>query len=486
MARQEALGYRLSDQGHHAETRGEAFVTQHFHFAGRLAGAIAISLAFAFMSSAPCLAATKIQHLISPGGIEAWFVQDATVPLIAMEYAFGGGAAQDPPEKPGVANMVASLIDEGSGDLDSRSFHEHLDRRAIELSFSATRDYFRGSLRMLRDNRDEAFDLLHLALTSPHFDKSDVERIRSQIISGLHRDTSSPNALASRKLLQIAFDDHPYSRQASGTLESVPGITVDDMKDYARRVIAKDTLKIAVVGDIDPATLGKLLDQTFGGLPAKADLKPVPDVVAAKPPQRAFIPLDVPQTVITFGGPGFLRHDPNFMAAYIVNHIMGGGGLSSRLYQEVREKRGLAYSIYEALLWLDHSALFIGNTGTRADRAGDTVDDVEKEVRRIAEDGPTQQELDEAKSYLKGSQMLQLDTSSKLASALLQYQLDKLPIDYLDKRAAIIDAVTLDDAKQAAKRLWGQGLITVVVGREPQAAAQSAGAPGGSPPPKAN
>ena len=231
---------------------------------------------------APAQAATKIQHLISPGGIEAWFVQDATVPLIAMEYAFAGGAAQDPKDKPGVANMVASLIDEGSGDLDSRTYHERLDRRAIDLSFSATRDYFRGSLRMLRDNKDEAFELLHLALTSPHFDKADVERIRSQIISGLHRDTSSPNALASRKFLEIAFGDHPYSRTASGTLESVPTITVDDMKDYVRRVIAKDTLRVAVVGDVDPATLGKLLDQTFGSLPAKADLAPVPDVVGGQ------------------------------------------------------------------------------------------------------------------------------------------------------------------------------------------------------------
>ena len=178
-----------------------------------------------------------------------------------------------------------------------------------------------------------------------------------------------------------------------------------------------------------------------------------------------------------------MRHDPNFMAAYVVNHILGGGGLSSRLYHEVREKRGLAYSVYESLLWMDHSALFVGNTGTRADRAGETVDAIDKEIRRMAEDGPTQQELDEAKSYLKGSQMLALDTSSKLASALLQYQLDKLPIDYIEKRNAIVDAVTLDDAKKAAKRLWGQGLLTVIVGRAPQAAAQPRPRP---PPPTAN
>jgi zinc protease len=442
----------------------------------RFACVITVALT-ACLHIAPAGAAASIQHLVSPGGIEAWFVQDSTVPMIAMEYAFAGGAAQDPADKPGVGNLVADTLDEGSADLDSSTFHERLDRRAIDLSFAVSRDYFRGSLRMLKDNKDEAFALLHGALTSPHFDSADVERIRSQILSSLKRDTSNPNALAGRKFLEIAFGDHPYGKQTSGTLQSVPTITVADLKDYTRRVLAKDSLKIAVVGDVDPATLGRLLDETFGSLPAKASLTPVADVAVAKPPERAYVPLDVTQTVITFGSPGIMRHDPNFMASYVVNHILGGGGLSSRLYEDVREKRGLAYSIYGSLLWMEHSALFIGNTGTRADRAGLTIDAIEKDVRRMAEDGPTQAELDEAKSYLKGSQMLALDTSAKLASGLLQYQLDGLPIDYLEKRNALVDAVTLDDAKKAAKRLWGNGLITVVVGRAPQAAAQPAAAP---------
>jgi zinc protease len=387
-----------------------------------------------------------------------------------------GGAAQDPADKPGVGNMVADLIDEGSGDLDSRAFHERLERRAIELSFSVTRDNFRGSLRMLKDNKDEAFDLLRMSLSSPHFDGADVERVRTQIISGLKRETTNPSALASRKFLEIAFGNHPYGRPANGTLQSVPTITVADMKDYVSRVLTKEKLKIAVVGDIDPATLGRLLDRTFGGLPAKSSLVPIPDIEPARPPQREFIALDVPQTVVTFGGPGIRRNDPAFMAAFVVNHILGGGSLSSRLYREVREKRGLAYSIYDQLLWMDHSAMFVGNTATRADRAGETVDAVTREVRRIAEEGPTQQELDEAKSYLKGSRLLSLDTSSKLASALLQYQLDHLPIDYLERRNALVDAVTLEDAKQAAQRLWTHGLLTVIVGRAPQAAAQPAAA----------
>ncbi len=444
--------------------------------ARNLINLVAACLVMTLFASTPSRAAAKIQHLVTPGGIEAWFVQDATVPLIAMEYAFEGGAAQDPADKAGVGNLVADLLDEGSGDLDSKSFHERLDRRAIELSFSDTRDFFRGSLRMLRDNKDEAFNLLRMALTSPHFDSVDVERIRSQVMSSLRSDTTNPGALASRKFLELAFGDHAYGRRAQGTLESVTRINIADLRNYASRVLARDTLKIAVVGDVDADTLSKLLDRTFAGLPANASLTPVADIEAARPPQRAFIPLDVPQTVVTFGGPGFRRHDPDFMAGYVVNHILGGGTLSSRLYHEVREKRGLAYSVFETLLWMQHSALFVGHTGTRADRAGETVEAIDKEVHRMATDGPTQQELDEAKSYLKGSQMLALDTSSKLAAALLQYQLDGLPIDYIEKRNAIVDAVSLDDAKRAAKRLWGQGLLTVIVGRAPQAAAQPAAA----------
>src|SRR6267142_5206502 len=192
MARQETLGDRLSDQGRHAETRGEAFVIYVRTCTRRVALIFAACLAITPLASTPSHAAAKIQHLISPGGIQAWFVQDATVPLVAMEYSFGGGATQDPADKSGVGNMVANLLDEGSEDLDSKTFHERLDRRAIELSFTSTRDYFRGSLRMLKENKDEAFDLLRMSLTSPHFDSSDVERVRAQITSGLRRDTSNP------------------------------------------------------------------------------------------------------------------------------------------------------------------------------------------------------------------------------------------------------------------------------------------------------
>jgi zinc protease len=301
-----------------------------------------------------------------------------------------------------------------------------------------------------------------------------VERIRSQLISNLRRQSTDPNAVAGNAFWAAAFPGHPYGRPVNGTLDSIPTITIDDLKGYTRRALAKDVLKIAIVGDIDAETTGKLLDETFGALPAKAELTPVADVTATAPPKQVDVALNVPQTVVLFGGPGLKRNDPDFMAAYIANYILGGGSMSSRLYYEVREKQGLAYSVGQSLIWLDHTGLFAGSTATRADRAKAAVETLTREVKRMGEEGPTAEELAKAKSYLNGSQMLSLDTSTKLAQVLVQYQLDDLGIDYLDKRSAIIDAVTLEDAKRAAKRLWNNGLLTVIVGQAAPAAPAAA------------
>jgi zinc protease len=409
--------------------------------------------------------ATTIERVVSPGGIEAWLVHESAVPMIAVDFAFGGGAVQDPAGKAGTATMVAALLDEGAGDLDSKAFHARLERKAIELGFQAERDTLRGTLRTLTENRDEAFDDLRLSLTAPRFDQSDVEIIRAQILSNLRRATTSPSDIANLRWWQTAFADHPYGRPVSGSLESVPTITGDDLNDYTKRNLARANLKIAVVGDIDAEAVKVMLDRVFGALPAEPDLKPVANVSPQGLGRRVVVKVDVPQAVVTFGGPGIARKDPDFMAAYIVNHILGGGAFSSRLYQEVREKRGLAYSVYDNLVWLNHSALFLGGTATRADRAGETLDVIDREIRRLAERGPTAEELASAKDYLNGSFALNLDTSTKIAALLVQLQLDGLGIDYFARRPEMIDAVTLDDAKRVAKRLLDGGMLVTVAGR---------------------
>ncbi len=409
--------------------------------------------------------ATKIQRVISPGGIEAWLVHETAVPVIAMHFSFRGGASQDPADKPGVANLVAGTLDEGAGDLDSRAFHQRIEDAAIELQFSAGRDRFNGSIRMLREHRNEAFDLLRLSLTSPRFDTDAVERVRAQVISGLRRETTSPNDIATRTWWKTAFPDHPYGRPYNGTLESVPLITVDDLRAYVRHVLARDTLKITVVGDIDADTLRGVLDQVFGGLPARSALTPVAAVSFRAAARRVVVDLDVPQAVLTLGGVGIRRKDPDFMAAYLVNYILGGGSFTSRLYNEVREKRGLAYGVYSYLLPLDHTALFMTATQTGSDHVGEALKIIEAEMHRMAESGPTAEELAKAKAYVKGSYALAFDTSSKIAAALLQIQVEDLGIDYIQRRNALIDAVTLDDAKRVAKRLGAGGMLVTVVGR---------------------
>ena len=420
--------------------------------------------ALVLIAAAPASAMT-IEKIVSPSGITAWLVQEHSVPLVALNYAFHGGSVQDEPDKAGAANLAADLLDEGAGDLDAKTFHDRLEKHAIEMRFQVARDYFHGSLRTLNEHRDEAFNLLHLALSAPRFDADAVERVRGQMTAILRRESTNPNSVASRRWWATAFPDHPYGRESQGSLQSVPRIAAADLRDYVRRVFARNELTISIVGDVDAKTAGALIDRAFGSLPAKNDLKPVATATPAGLGRRIVVDLDVPQAVVTFGGPGLARHDPDFMAGYIVNHILGGGTFSSRLYREVREKRGLAYGVSDSLIWFRRAAVVLGGTATRADRTADALTIVEAETKRMAESGPTAEELAAAKAYLKGTYALSLDSSGKIAAQLTQIQLDNLGIDYIQKRAAMIDAVTIEDAKRAAKRLYGGGMLVTVVGR---------------------
>ena len=409
--------------------------------------------------------AMTIEKIVSPSGIEAWLVREKSVPLITLNYAFHGGASQDDAGKSGAAHFTADLLDEGAGELDSKTFHERLENHAIELGFQVGRDYFHGSLRALNEHRDEAFDLLHLALTKPRFDTEAVERVREQELSVLRRDTTNPNDLASRRWWQTAFPGHPYGRETKGTLETMPRVAADDLRGYVRRVFARNELKVSIVGDVDEKTAGELIDRAFGALPAKNDLRAIPDATPSGLGRRIVINIDVPQAVVTLGGLGIARSDPQFMAGYIANHILGGGSFSSRLYREVREKRGLAYGVSTSLVWFRHAAVVLGGTATQADRTADALAVIEQEMKRMAQDGPTADELAAAKSYLKGSYALTLDTSGKIAAQLTQIQLDNLGIDYIQRRGALIDAVTIEDAKKAARRLYGDGMLVTVAGK---------------------
>lgn len=420
--------------------------------------------------------AIEIEKVVSPGGIEAWLVSESAVPLVSVQFAFDGGAAQDPPDRPGVANLISVLLDEGAGDIDSAAFQEKLESLAIEMSFDAGRDTFYGAMQTLTENLDEAANLLRLAITEPRFDADAIERMRVQTESGLRRELTDPNAVAGRLWSDTVFGSHPYGRPVKGTLETVAAITVDDLRAYHERIFARDTLKIAVVGDITAERLAPLLDEIFGGLPQTADLAPVAEATLPDGGMRKVVEMEIPQTVIQFGRPGLKRDDPDFIPAYVVNHILGGGAFSSRLYQEVREKRGLSYSVYSFLYPLDRAGLIAGGAATRNDRAAESLAIIDEEIKRMADEGPTAEELEKAKRYLKGSYPLRFDTSTKIARQLVEIQRDKLGIDYINKRNDLIDAVTIDDAKRVARKLYGDGsLYVTMVGRPDGIAADAKG-----------
>ena len=407
----------------------------------------------------------KIEQVVSPKGIKAWLVQEKNVPLIAMRFAFAGGATQDEPGKEGTAYLLSGMLDEGAGDLTSTQFQEKIEEIAVRMGFDASRDNFSGSFQTLSERKEEAFDLLKLALTQPRFDQDAVDRVRLQILSSLKFEANNPNNVATRAWFKSSYEGHPYARPTKGTEESLKTLTQDDLRKTHKKIFSRENLHIAVVGDVSPTELGQLLDKVFGDLPQTSGVVAVPDAEAVLGPVTDTVEMNIPQSVVQFGHQGFKRDDKDFIPAYILNYIMGGGGFASRLMEEVREKRGLAYSVYSYLYPLKHSALVLGGVATKNSSVPEAIDIIKKEFTRMADEGPTEEESENAKNYLTGSYALRFDTSSKIASQLLWIQVEGLGMEYIEKRNEMIKTVTISQIRDVAKRLFqGDKLRFTVVG----------------------
>lgn len=423
--------------------------------------ALATFALIAIMVPLTAAQAVEIRKVTSPSGIEAWLVEDHTVPLVAMNFSFEGGSAQDPDGKEGLTRLLAATLDEGAGDLDSEAFQARLEELAVSISFSTGKDRFYGSLRTLTPTLQEATELLELAVNAPRFDAAPVARMKDQLATRARRNESDPDAIAGRALARAMFGDHPYARPTLGTPEALEQLSVEDLQAQHGKLLARDGLTIGVVGAIDAATLEGILDKVFASLPATADLVPVADF---DPAHGGVISdeLAVPQTTILLGLPGLKRDDPDYQAAFVMNHILGGGTFTSWMYQEVREKRGLSYSTGTSLSPYAHTGLLIASAATKADRAAETVDVMLTQLQRMAEDGPQEEEVRAAKQFLTGSYALRFDSSGKIARQLVALQNAGLGIDYFDRRNSEIDAVTLEDIQRVAKRLLAEKQPTIV------------------------
>jgi zinc protease len=431
----------------------------------------------AVIFSAPAFAIT-VREVKSKGGISAYLAEDHTTPIIAITFGFKGGSAIDPDAKLGLSGMVTSLLDEGAGTLDSFAFQTELQDRAITLRFGADTDGITGHVVTTTPNAPKAYELLRLAMTQPRFDPEPVERVRRQILVGIQSRLENPGRIAGQRLMEELFGKHPYAREDEGTPETIKGITVDDLRGWVKSRFARDRLIVGVSGDITPAQLATTLDQLFGPLPAttglNADVPPAPVVGTGKVVR---IHKNLPQSIVYIGQKGILREDPDWYKAQVVDYVFGGGSFASRLMDEVREKRGLAYSVGTGLAPYDAGAMMMASVGTRADQAEESLKVIRDEWRKMHEGGPTQEELNDAKQYLTGAWPLRFTSTGSIADILLAVQRDNLGLDYIDKRNSLIEAVTLEQAREFSKKFYDpDNLVVVIVGPDP-AQAKPAAAP---------
>ena len=411
----------------------------------------------------------EIQEVTSKSGIKAWLVQDETLPVTAMQFLFSGaGGVNDPVGREGLADLVSSTMDEGAGDLDSQAFQGRLKDLSINLRFNAGRENFGGSFYSLNRYRDEAVEMLRLSLNDPRFDEEPVERIRNQILVGLEREKNDPATVANRTLLSRMFPDHPYGRPVGGTVESMKAVSREDLRNFVSSQLTRDRLFVGVVGDISAAELSDLLDHVFGDLQEQGPDNAVDQVAANPNGGLDVIDMDVPQSAIAFMQPGITRDDPDYYAATVLNHILGGGSFSSRLTKEIREKRGLAYSVYSYLFPLDKAGLVGGGAATQNARAAETVQLLRREWEKVSSEGVSEEEVSDAITYLTGAYPLRFTNSSSIARILVGVQREELGMDYIAKRNDLIRSVSAADVNRVAAKILNPDSLTIIVVGKPE------------------
>lgn len=419
----------------------------------------------ALLLAGPVRAEIAIQEITSPGGITAWLVEDHNIPFTALEIQFKGGSSLEAPDKRGVINLMTATLEEGAGEMDSKGFAEAREALAAGISFDSGADSVGVSAKFLTENRDQVIELLREALVTPRFDQDAVDRVREQVLSNLRANEKDPGTIASETFDAMAFGDHPYATTGDGTIETVTKLTRDDVVAAHKAALARDRVYVAASGDITGEELGRLLDRLLGDLPATGAPQPgtAPWLL---PPGVTVVDFPTPQSTVFFGEAGIPREDPDFFPAFILNEVIGGGRFTARLMTEVREKRGLTYGIGTYLVGMEHADMLLGQFSASNDKVAEAIKVVQAEWGRIVSEGVTPEELEATKTYLTGSYPLRFDGNGPIASILVGMQMDAMPIDYVTTRNAKIEAVTMEDIKRVAARLFKpEALHFVVVGQ---------------------
>jgi len=422
--------------------------------------------ALVLLAASPALA-LDIRQETSPAGTPFWLVEEPSIPIVSLEINFAGGARLDPAGKEGLAKFFAGMLEEGAGELDAVGFATARDALSASFGFGADSDGVSVSARMLVETAEPAVELLATALAEPRFDPEPIERVRAQIVSIIAENGQDPEKVAAETWFAAAFPGHPYGRSSDGTADSMAAIAREDLVAARTRLLTRANAHIALVGAIGVEQAGRIVDAVLAGVPEGEKL---PETRAdwTPPPGLTVIDLPVPQSAAVFGQTGLPIDHPDFMPAYVMNYILGGGGFVSRLMVEVREKRGLAYSVHSYLGNYAEAAVYMGQVQTENPRVAEALEVIRAEWARMAAEGVTADELEKAKRYLTGSFPLRFDSNAKIAAYLVFLQESGLGADYLDRRNALVEAVTLEDVKRVAAKLLDPEALSIVVVGQPE------------------
>ncbi|MDW3118181.1 MAG: pitrilysin family protein [Roseovarius pacificus] len=419
------------------------------------------------LAALPAWAEVNIKEMTTPGGIDAWLVEEHSIPFVALELRFQGGTSLDPDGKEGLTSLMVGLLEEGAGDMDARSFAREAEALAASFNYDASDDTVGISARFLSENRDQAVALLRESLINPTFEQSAIDRVRGQVNSIIRSNQKDPRDIAGDAFAKLVYGDHPYGRPEFGTLESVANLTRDDIVAAHKAALTRERLYVSAVGDITEDELATLLDKLLLDLPETG-----PDMPGAAdinlPGGVEIVDYDTPQSVVMFGQPGIDRDDPDFFAAYVLNHILGGGSFESRLMNEVREKRGLTYGVYSYLVDKENAQLWLGSVASANSRVAEAINVISAEWERIRDEGVTEEELADAKTYLTGAYPLRFDGNAPIANIAVNMQMEGLDTDYIANRNDMVNAVTLDDVNRVARELLDPSKLTFVVVGKPE------------------
>jgi zinc protease len=426
-----------------------------------------VSLGCSIFASAcsPPAEARNVQTLTTPGGISLWLVEEHGLPIVALGFAIRGGSGDDPPGKEGLGHLLAAMLGEGAGPFAADEYKERLDGLGTRLSFSVSKFALSGQLVTIRRQLAPSAELLRLALRDAHLSESDLARVKQWEIADIVRRDLSPAGFAIRSFYEAAFAGHRYARPETGTPETLSRLSSMDLASQRERLLRKGGLHVVIVGALDAVEASATTDLIFGQLPPGE---------AHATAERAFprtLSLDVRMPggggleTGVFAVPAPSLDDADYFPALALNQIIGSGNFDARLTQEIRVKRGLSYSIFTYLAADRVTSLALGTVSTEPGRMEEALTAIRGVFTDMQRDGPTAEELENAKTSLNGSYLLSLGSSIQLAEHLLGLWIANLSPDYDEIRKRKLADVTLDDTRRVAKTLFSPAAMSVLVAR---------------------